>query len=67
MCASVRDEVGSVASGMCASARDEVGSVASSMCASAIERYQPTPPHPKGPKKHKNARTVTSRQHKHVS
>ena len=34
-CASARDEVGSVASGMCASARDEVGSVASRMCASA--------------------------------
>ena len=34
-CASARDEVGSVASGMCASARDEVGSVASGMCASA--------------------------------
>ena len=39
MCASARDEVGSVASGMCASAREETGSVASSMCASAIERY----------------------------
>ena len=39
MCASARDEVGSVAAGMCASARDEVGSVASGMCASAIERY----------------------------
>ena len=35
MCASARDEVGSVASGMCASARDEVASVASGMCASA--------------------------------
>ena len=39
MCASARDEVGSVASRMCASARDEVDSVASRMCASAIERY----------------------------
>ena len=38
MCASARDEVGSVASGMCASAREETGSVASRMCASAIER-----------------------------
>ena len=35
MCASARDEVGSVASGMCASAREETGSVASRMCASA--------------------------------
>ena len=39
MCASARDEVGSVASGMGASAREETGSVASRMCASAIERY----------------------------